>query len=129
MLHWVHNYVSSALYHVDSNEIIPEGRHQLGFEFEVTNKPDIASGKGSPGIAKLFIDGKLVAQADVPVTSPFSFGLSGGLTCGSAHISPVTPDYQPPFEFTGKIHSVTVEMGNHQIEDKEAEMRIIMTRQ
>ncbi len=97
MLHWVHNYVSSALYHVDSSEIIPEGRHQLGFEFEVTDKPDIAGGKGSPGIAKLFIDGKLVAQPDVPVTSPLSFGLSGGLTWGSAHRSLVTPDYQPPF--------------------------------
>ncbi len=48
MLHWAHNYVSSAFYHVGSSEIIPEGRHQLGFEFEITDKPDIASGKDSP---------------------------------------------------------------------------------
>ena len=62
-LHWVHNYVSRALYHVEFNENVPEGRHQLGFEFEVTGKPDFANGKGSPGIAKLFIDGTLVGQA------------------------------------------------------------------
>jgi arylsulfatase len=95
----------------------------------VTGQPDFTNGKGSPGIAKLFIDGKLVGQADVPVTIPLSFGLSGGLSCGSAHRSPVAPDYQPPFEFTGKIHSVTVEVGNHLIEDKETEMRIVMARQ
>ena len=77
-LHWVHNYVSRALYHVESSENVPEGRHQLGFEFEVTGKPDFANGKGSPGMAKLFIDGKLVGQADVPVTTPLAFGLTGG---------------------------------------------------
>jgi arylsulfatase len=53
-LHWVHNYVSRALFHVESNKNVYEGRHQLGFELEVTGKPDFANGKGSPGIAKLF---------------------------------------------------------------------------
>jgi len=128
-LHWVHNYVSRAFYHVESNENVPEGRHQLGFEFEVTGNPDFANGKGSPGIAKLFIDGKLVGQTDIPVTTPLALGLTGGVTCGSAHRSPVTPDYQPPFEFTGKIHSVTVDVSGQLIEDKEAEMHIAMARQ
>ena len=71
-LHWVHNYVSRAFYHVESAENVPEGRHQLGFEFEVTGKADLVNGKGSPGIAKLFIDGKLVGQLDVPMTIPFT---------------------------------------------------------
>ena len=62
-LHWVHNYLSRAFYHIESNENVPEGRHQLGFEFEVTDQPDFANGKGSLGIAKLFINGKLVGQA------------------------------------------------------------------
>ena len=109
-LHWAHNYVSRAFYHVESNENVPEGRHQLGFEFEVTGKPDIANGKGSPGNAKFFIDGKLVGQTDVLVTTPLSLGLTGGVTCGSAHRSPVIRDYQPPFEFTGQIHNVTVDV-------------------
>lgn len=128
-LHWVHNYVSRALYHIESSENVPEGRHQLGFEFVVTGKPDFANGKGSPGIAKLFIDGKLVGQIDVPVTIPFAFELGGGVTCGSAPKSPVTPDYRPPFEFTGKIYNVTVDVSGQLIEDKEAEMRIAMARQ
>jgi arylsulfatase A-like enzyme len=127
-LHWVHNYVNKAFYHVRSSENIPEGRHKLGFEFEVTGKPDFTKGKGSPGRAKLFIDGKLVGQIDVPVTTPLSFGLTG-VTCGAAHGAPVIPDYQPPFEFTGKIYSVTVDVSGQLIEDKEAEVRMVMARQ
>src|ERR1035437_5733559 len=87
-LHWAHNYVNKAIYHVESGEIILGGRHQLGFEFEVTGKPDFANGKSSPGIAKLFIDGTLVGQADVPVTTPLPFGLTG-VTGGVAHRAPV----------------------------------------
>ena len=83
-LHWVHNYVAKAFYHVESGEDIPEGRHQLGFEFEVTGKPDVAGGKGAPGKAQLYIDGKLVGQTEVPVTTPLSLGLIG-LSCGAAH--------------------------------------------
>ena len=84
-LHWVHNYVAKALYHVESGENVPEGRHQLRFEFEVTGKPDVANGKGTPGKAQLYIDGKLVGQAEVPVTTPLVLGLTSGITCGSAH--------------------------------------------
>ncbi|MCJ7555945.1 MAG: arylsulfatase, partial [Gammaproteobacteria bacterium] len=45
-LHWVHNYVAKEFYHVESVETVPEGRHKLRFEFEVTGQPDIAKGKG-----------------------------------------------------------------------------------
>jgi arylsulfatase len=128
-LHWVHNYVSRALYHVESREKVPEGRHQLRFEFEVTGKPDIANGKGAPGRAQLYIDGKLVGQAEVPVTTPLALGLTSGVTCGSAPGAPVTPDYKPPFKFTGKIYNVTVDVSGELIEDKEVEMRMAMARQ
>ncbi|KKH50726.1 arylsulfatase [Methanosarcina sp. 1.H.A.2.2] len=128
-LHWVHNYVSRTLYHVESIENVPEGRHKLRFEFEVTGNPDLVRGMGAPGRAQLYIDGKLVGQAEVPVTTPLALGLTSGVTCGSAPGAPVTPDYQPPFEFTGKIYSVTVDVSGKLIEDKEAEMRIVMARQ
>lgn len=128
-LHWVHNYVARDYYHVESVELVPEGHHQLRFEFEVTGQPDIAKGKGTPGRAQLYIDGKLVGNADVPVTTPIAIGLTSGVRCGSAPGAPVTPDYEPPFEFTGKIHSVTVDVSGELIQDDEAEMRAIMARQ
>lgn len=38
------------------------------------------------------------------------------------------PDYEPPFEFTGNIYGVTVDVSGKLIEDKEAETRMVMAR-
>ena len=65
----------------------------------------------------------------MPVTTPIALGLTSGVRCGSAPGAPVTPDYDPPFEFTGMIHSVTVDVSGDLIVDDEAEMRAIMARQ
>jgi arylsulfatase len=127
-LHYVHNYVRRALYRVSSRDQVPAGRHELRFEFEPTGKPDLAEGKGTPGRAQLYIDGVLAGQEDFPVTTPIAFN-PGGLTCGANPGSPVTPDYQPPFRFTGTLHSVTVDLSGHLISDSESEMRLAMARQ
>ena len=107
---------------------MPPGRHQLRFEFEPTGKPDIPQGKGAPGRAQLYVDGQLVGQAEFPVTTPIIFN-PGGLTCGANPGSPVTPDYQSPFRFTGTLHSVTVDLSGDLITDTESEMRVAMARQ
>jgi len=127
-LQYVHNYVSRALYHVVSVEPVPEGRHQLRFEFEVTGQPDIPKGKGMPGRGKLYLDGKLVGDAEIPVTTPIVFN-PGGLTCGANPGLPVTPEYPSPFKFTGKIYGVTVDVSGDLTTDKEAELRLVMARQ
>ena len=58
------------------------------------------------------------------------FGVAGGaLECGMASGSPVTPEYAPPFEFTGEIDSVTVDVSGELIKDSEGELRQIMARQ
>ena len=58
------------------------------------------------------------------------FGVAGGvLDCDRDSGSPVTPEYAPPLEFTGTIHSVTVEVSGELIKDSETEMRQIMARQ
>jgi arylsulfatase len=126
-LHWSHNYGAKEIYHVESTVTIPKGRHQLRFEFEVTGKPDIMHGKGSPGLAQLYIDKKLVGQADIPVTMPVA--LVESAVCGRAIGSPVTPDYTPPFEFTGKLYSVTVDVSGELIKDTAAELKVAMARQ
>ena len=45
------DYVGRAVYRVSSANPLPAARHQLRFEFEPTDKPDIAHGKGAPGRA------------------------------------------------------------------------------
>ncbi len=128
-LHYVHNYVARELYHVESAEAIPEGHQRLRVEFEVTGKPDISRGKGAPGRVQLYINGTLVGQTEMPVTVPQAIGLTGGVTVGADPGSPVTPDYKPPFAFTGKIHTVAVDVSGEMTKDTEAEARMIMARQ
>ncbi len=128
-LHYIHNYVAKEFFHVESVEDVPEGRHQLRYEFEITGKPDILKGKGTPGRGQLYVDKKLVGQIDIPVTTPIALGLTGGVVCGSDPGSPVTPEYEPPFEFTGKIYSATIDVSGELIKDTEAEMRSVMARQ
>jgi len=80
-LHYAHNYLARTLYHVESGEMVPVGRHRLRYEFEATGKPDIAKGKGSPGRGQLYIDDRLVGQIDIPVTMPIR--LQGGIIVGA----------------------------------------------
>ncbi len=128
-LTYVYNYVGSNLYQIVSKTAIPAGRHKLRFEFELTGKPDIPHGKGAPGRAHLYVDDKAVAQGDIPLTIPLSLGLGGGIVCGADTGSPVTSAYEPPFLFTGTLHSVTVDVSGDLIRDAEAELRAVMARQ
>ncbi|MFD9080139.1 arylsulfatase [Streptomyces erythrochromogenes] len=127
-LHYAHNYVQRALHHVVSSESLPEGRHTLRFEFEPTGAPDFPTGKGAPGRAQLYVDGRLVGQSDMPVTTPIAIN-PGAMACGANPGSAVTPDYQAPFPFTGTLHSVTVDLSGDLIVDAESEMRMHMARQ
>jgi arylsulfatase A-like enzyme len=128
-LQYVQNYVARDYLHVESTVPVPAGHRELRFEFEVTGQPDFANGKGTPGRAQLYIDGKLVGQTDFPHTTPFSLGLTGGITVGADPGAPVAPFYETPFEFTGTIHSVTFDVSGDVIEDSEAEMKRILARQ
>ncbi len=128
-LQYVQNYVARDYLHVRASDPVPAGRHELRFEFEVTGPPDFAKGKGTPGRAQLYIDGKLAGQAEFPHTTPLSLGLTGGITVGADPGAPAAPFYKSPFEFPGKIHSVTFDLSGDVISDDEAEMRRIMARQ
>ncbi|HVM65221.1 MAG TPA: sulfatase-like hydrolase/transferase, partial [Acidimicrobiales bacterium] len=126
---WVHNYVALEYPSVIATTEVPEGRHRLRFEFEVTGAPDIPRGRGAPGRGLLYIDEELVGAADVPVTTPLALGLTSGLAVGSAPGAPVCPHYEPPFEFGGTIHSVDIDVSGELIEDDEATLRRVMARQ
>jgi arylsulfatase A-like enzyme len=128
-LQYVHNYVARDYLRVESTSTVPTGRHTLRFEFEVTGPPDIATGKGSPGRAQLYVDGRLVGETHFPHTTPLSMGLTGGWNAGADPGAPVAPLYDPPFAFTGALYSVTVDVSGDVIKDDEAEFRMHMARQ
>jgi arylsulfatase A-like enzyme len=127
-LHYAHNYVGRSISRVSATDPLPAGRHQLRFEFEPTGKPDLAEGKGAPGLAQLYVDGQLIANTEFLVTTPIAFN-PGGLTCGANPGSAIIPDYQAPFPFSGALHTVTVDLSGDLITDTESEMRMAMARQ
>jgi arylsulfatase len=90
-LQYVYNYVARTFYHVESNVDVPEGRHQLRYEFEVTGEPDILKGRGAAGRGQLYMDGELVGQVEMPVTNPIMLGLASGVAVGADAGAPVTP--------------------------------------
>jgi hypothetical protein len=128
-LQYLYNYVARNFYHAESTVPVPEGRHQLRYEFEVTGEPDILKGKGASGLGQLYIDGKLVGQVEMPVTNPIMLGLASGVAVGADPGSPTTDRYPAPFPFTGTIHTVTMDVSGELIVDTESEMRAIMARQ
>lgn len=95
----------------------------------MTGKADVGKGKGTPGIGKIFIDDEQVGEADMPVTTPIMYGLGGAITCGADPGSPVTPEYQTPFKFTGAIKQVRVDLSGEHFEDKVARFKAMMARQ
>ena len=129
-LHYAYNYVDSQYFDIESTAPVPEGRHQLRFEFEVTGKPDIMKGKGAPGTGRLFVDGKLAGQGDLPLTIPIILSFGGGLLCGANTGSPVCDKYEPPFTFTGTIYSAIVDVSGETIkEDPDHAFKVMMARQ
>jgi arylsulfatase A-like enzyme len=132
-LHYAHNYVGAQEFRVSSDQPVPPGRHTLRYEFEPTGAPDLRAGKGTPGVAKLFIDDEQVGQAQFPVTIPLALGLGSGFAVGRNPGSSVSAMYAPPFAFTGTIDTVTVSVAvdsQHDPEEaKKAEARVAMARQ
>jgi arylsulfatase len=125
-----YNYVADQVFKVESKDrTIPEGDHIFSFEFTPTGKPDIAKGKGVPANIKLFVDGEEVGRGDLPVTIPLMLSISAGVSVGANSGSPVMPDYESPFEFTGTVKKALVDVSGEPIEDKAAQMRIYLARQ
>jgi hypothetical protein len=127
-LRYSHNYVRRAVYRVSSADPVPTGRHELRFEFEPTGQPDVMNGKGTPGLAQLYVDKKLVGATQFDITTPVLFN-PGGVTCGANPNLAVDPDYTSPFRFTGTIHTVTIDLSGDLIKDNEGEMKMVLARQ
>ncbi len=105
--------------------------HYIGefIRFTPTGKPDIANGKGTPGTVKLLLDGQEVGHGDLPVTTPLRLGQGGAMLVGADTGAPVTPEYQPPFRFTGRLRRIILDISGEHVEDYEAQMRVALATQ
>ena len=128
-LHYVHNYLGRDYFRVSSPESLPTGDQVVRYEFEPTGQPDFAIGKGAAGRGQLYVNSELVASNEFEFTVPNLFGIIG-VSCGRDGIDSVSPtDYVSPFEFTGELSQVTIDVSGDVIIDNEAELQRLMTQQ
>ncbi|MFC7099025.1 arylsulfatase [Halobaculum marinum] len=130
-LRYVHNYVGKEEFEVVADEPLPEGELQVRMEFETTGEPNLDEGLGTPGVVRLFHGDDQVAEGEIPKTIPITMGLAAGLSCGRDALNATTDVYRDrtPFEFTGDITRVTVDVSGDTVVHPEAAMEQIVTRE
>jgi len=103
--HHEYNFFSLERTNIGGEKALSPGKHTIRYEFI----PD-APKPGAGGKSILSVDGKQVAQAQIPKTQPFAFSGDEGTDVGLDAETNVSPDYaQNTNAFTGKIIKVTVE--------------------
>ncbi len=105
--HHEYNFFGLEHTNIGSNgPALAPGKHTISYEFI----PDAAK-PGTGGKSILSVDGKKVAEGQIPKTQPFMFSADEGADVGLDAETNVSKDYKPglPSAFTGKIVKVTVE--------------------
>jgi arylsulfatase len=101
-----YNYLGLERTNISSSKAITAGHHTLKFEFKV-DEPKAGSG----GTCALYVDDVKVSEGKIPKTVPYGFSADEGINVGADHETPVSEDYkQDDNKFSGKLHSVTVEI-------------------
>ncbi len=119
-LYYVHNYVGVEEYRIFSTSDVPEGAFTVRYEFVKTGDLDLKNGKGAPGTGTLYINDLKVGELSIPVTVPSAYSLTGeGFCVGRDVETPVSPLYSAPFDFTGLIDKVVVDVSPKAAGDSE----------
>ena len=104
--HFSYNMLAIDRYLV-SSEPLPRGRVSLQAKFRYEGQPG-ELGKG--GVVTLLANGRKLGEGKLPKTVPLQFSLGEGVDVGRDSGSAVSDQYQLPFEFTGKIEKITVDL-------------------
>jgi arylsulfatase len=103
--HHEYNWFALERTNIGADTPLSPGKHTISYEFI----PDAAK-PGTGGKSILSVNGKKVAEAQIPKTQPFAFSGDEGADVGLDSETNVSPDYQQNANaFTGRIISVTVE--------------------
>ena len=104
--HHEYNFFAIERTNIAGETALAPGKHTISYEFI----PDAAK-PGTGGKSILSVDGKKVAEKQIPKTQPFMFSADEGADVGLDAETNVSTDYKPglPSAFTGKIVKVTVE--------------------
>jgi arylsulfatase len=104
-VHHEYNFFGLEHTNVAGTAALSAGKHTVEYEFI----PDEAK-PGTGGKSILTVDGKKVAEGQIPKTQPFMFSADEGADVGLDAETNVSSDYKPLNNaFTGKIIRITVE--------------------
>ncbi len=114
-LHYAHNYLKTEEFLASSESEIPTGEHTLGFRYTPTKKnlkPDYFLGN-----VELIVDGKPVGRLNnITSAGQYSAVTGYGLRFSRNTGTPVSHEYKPPFEFTGQLDKVTIQVGESAVQ-------------
>ena len=116
---FVYNLADVKRYRVEGKDPLQPGKHVLTFDFNYKG-----GGLGKGGTATLSVDGNKVDSTEFPRTIAFRMSLDETLDIGEDTGTPVSEDYEVPFEFSGEIEKVTIQITDHELtEDQLQEYR------
>jgi len=101
-------------YTVASPDKLEPGKHVVGIEFVYDG-----GGVGKGGKATLTVDGKEVAREQFPQTTGYRISLDETLDIGEDTGTPVSEDYHIPFNFTGKLAKVTINITEEELTEEQ----------
>ena len=102
---YAYNLYNERRFYVRGERPILPGPAELEFRFRKRKE-------GNGGTGELLLNGELIGSAEIPETVRNSFSIEDGFDIGRDEGSPVTPEYQPPFPFTGAIQDVTFDLSD-----------------
>jgi arylsulfatase A-like enzyme len=99
---------------VSSNDKLPAGKHTIVLAFKYDG-----GGIGKGGLATLTVDGKKVAEQKLTRTIPFRVSADETLDIGEDTGTPVSEDYHVPFQFTGTLNKLVINLGEAALTSQE----------
>jgi len=111
---YTYNWLGLQRYTVAAAQALAPGKATIRYEFAYDG-----GGLGKGGKATISVNGKQVATGRIERTQCCFYSADEGTDVGADEGTPVTEAYKPPFKFTGKIASVTVELKETKAADRE----------
>jgi arylsulfatase len=102
---FVGNFLNQKVTRVTSDQVLPDGPAKVRGEFAYDG-----GGMGKGGTMSLFINDQKVGEGRMEATQGITLGLGGTLDVGADTGSPVDENYTPPFEFSGHVKQVKVDL-------------------
>jgi arylsulfatase A-like enzyme len=102
---FVYNFLSIDRPTFTAKEPLPKGKTRLVVDFAYDG-----GGMGKGGSMTMSANGKKIAEGRLDRTIPITFSLGEGVDIGRDVGSPIDFTYKMPFEFTGTIDKVTIEL-------------------